>query len=43
MLHSLNEDGIVESLKTRFDKNKIYSYIGDVVISVNPFKVNMHE
>ncbi|KJE89642.1 myosin IB [Capsaspora owczarzaki ATCC 30864] len=38
MLHNLSEDGIVEALQDRFKADRIYSYIGDVVISVNPFK-----
>uniref|UniRef100_A0A7S3PQ95 Myosin motor domain-containing protein n=1 Tax=Aplanochytrium stocchinoi TaxID=215587 RepID=A0A7S3PQ95_9STRA len=34
----MNEKGIVTNLANRFDKNKIYTYIGPVLLSVNPYK-----
>ncbi|CAG5098447.1 Oidioi.mRNA.OKI2018_I69.XSR.g15675.t1.cds [Oikopleura dioica] len=33
-----NEGGIVENLKKRYDADNIFTYIGPVLISVNPFK-----
>lgn len=33
-----NEQGIVENLKKRYDADNIFTYIGPVLISVNPFK-----
>ncbi|PSN47190.1 hypothetical protein C0J52_07874 [Blattella germanica] len=30
-------DGIVEQLQRRFDLNQIYTYIGDILVAVNPF------
>eukprot|EP01100_Stratorugosa_tubuloviscum_P010245 TRINITY_DN4375_c0_g1_i1.p1 TRINITY_DN4375_c0_g1~~TRINITY_DN4375_c0_g1_i1.p1 ORF type:complete len:1161 (+),score=613.34 TRINITY_DN4375_c0_g1_i1:148-3630(+) len=39
MLQKVNEDAIVENLKKRFNSDIIYTYIGFVLISVNPFKM----
>ncbi|XP_067001655.2 myosin-IIIb isoform X2 [Anabrus simplex] len=36
-LDLLTEDGIVEQLQCRFEQNKIYTYIGDILVAVNPF------
>ncbi|XP_055618927.1 myosin-IIIb-like isoform X2 [Toxorhynchites rutilus septentrionalis] len=36
-LDVLTEDTIVEQLQKRFDNNQIYTYIGDILVSVNPF------
>lgn len=33
-----NEDAFVENLRKRFKANLIYTYIGSVVVSVNPYK-----
>lgn len=33
----LSEDSIVEQIKQRFESNLIYTYISDILISVNPF------
>ncbi|XP_065053093.1 unconventional myosin-Ia-like [Rhopilema esculentum] len=38
LLDPLTEDALVENLKIRFKENKIYTYIGDVVVSINPYK-----
>ncbi|XP_066502974.1 si:zfos-588f8.1 isoform X1 [Hoplias malabaricus] len=34
----LNEDTILENLHIRFQKKKIYTYAGSILIAVNPFK-----
>ncbi|KAL0279116.1 UNVERIFIED_CONTAM: hypothetical protein PYX00_000736 [Menopon gallinae] len=36
-LDQLTEDVIVEQLKSRYERNQIYTYIGDILIAVNPF------
>ncbi|KAL1110368.1 hypothetical protein AAG570_007899 [Ranatra chinensis] len=33
----LTEDAIVQHLKKRFEVNLIYTYIGDIIIAVNPY------
>ncbi|XP_048754348.1 unconventional myosin-Id-like isoform X2 [Ostrea edulis] len=38
LLHDLTLDAFMENLKMRYSKNKIYTYIGEVVVSVNPYK-----
>lgn len=39
MLSRINNDAIAENLKKRFKDDQIYTYIGPVLISVNPFKM----
>lgn len=34
----LTESSILQRLNTRFDANSIYTYIGDVLLAINPFK-----
>uniref|UniRef100_A0A3P8RR82 Myosin IXB n=1 Tax=Amphiprion percula TaxID=161767 RepID=A0A3P8RR82_AMPPE len=34
----LNEDSILNNLRTRFYKKKIYTYAGSILIAINPFK-----
>lgn len=36
-LEVLTEDSIVEQLQKRYSENQIYTYIGDILVSVNPF------
>ncbi|GBP22033.1 Myosin-IIIa [Eumeta japonica] len=36
-LDVLTEDAIVEQLRERYNDNQIYTYIGDILIAVNPF------
>uniref|UniRef100_A0A0M3IR43 Myosin motor domain-containing protein n=1 Tax=Ascaris lumbricoides TaxID=6252 RepID=A0A0M3IR43_ASCLU len=38
LLSKLNEDAVVENLRKRLMGNSIFTYIGPVLISVNPFK-----
>ncbi|KAF4014255.1 hypothetical protein G4228_005377 [Cervus hanglu yarkandensis] len=38
LLEPLNEDTVIDNLKKRFDHSEIYTYIGSVVISVNPYR-----
>src|SRR3989338_2681397 len=37
MLSTISNDGIAGNLKKRYDQDLIYTYIGHVLISVNPF------
>nr|XP_057930362.1 unconventional myosin-IXb isoform X6 [Doryrhamphus excisus] len=37
-LPKLNEDSILNNLRTRFYKKKIYTYAGSILIAINPFK-----
>ncbi|XP_036442017.1 unconventional myosin-IXb isoform X2 [Colossoma macropomum] len=34
----LNEDTILENLRNRFQKKKIYTYAGSILVAINPFK-----
>ncbi|XP_078536530.1 unconventional myosin-Ib isoform X3 [Lissotriton helveticus] len=38
LLEPLNEISFIDNLKKRFDHGEIYTYIGSVVISVNPYR-----
>ncbi|XP_041037717.1 unconventional myosin-If-like, partial [Carcharodon carcharias] len=38
LLSRITEDAIVENLKKRYMDDYIFTYIGSVLISVNPFK-----
>ncbi|KAI0227942.1 Unconventional myosin-If [Lamellibrachia satsuma] len=38
LLQKITEAAIVDNLKKRFMEDQIYTYIGPVLISVNPFK-----
>ncbi|XP_048020733.1 unconventional myosin-Ib isoform X4 [Megalobrama amblycephala] len=38
LLEPLSEESFIENLNKRFDHNEIYTYIGSVVISMNPYK-----
>uniref|UniRef100_A0A7M4EXH8 Myosin IB n=1 Tax=Crocodylus porosus TaxID=8502 RepID=A0A7M4EXH8_CROPO len=38
LLEPLNEDTFINNLKKRFDHSEIYTYIGSVVISLNPYR-----
>ncbi|XP_064647722.1 unconventional myosin-Id-like [Lineus longissimus] len=38
LLESLNLNSFTDNLKLRFQKGRIYSYIGEVVVSVNPYR-----
>jgi myosin-1 len=38
-MDDMTEDAIVENLKKRFQKDLIYTYIGNVLLSVNPFRL----
>jgi myosin heavy subunit len=39
MLHEINQATILSCTRSRFEKHKIYTSIGDVLMSVNPFEV----
>jgi myosin-1 len=38
LMEHLTEDATWQNIKLRFEKDIIYTYIGDVVVSVNPYK-----
>ena len=38
LLSKITEDAIFDNLKKRFLDNYIYTYIGPVLISINPYK-----
>ncbi|XP_066926001.1 unconventional myosin-Ia-like isoform X2 [Clytia hemisphaerica] len=38
LLDPVTEDNLLHNLQIRFNESKIYTYIGDVVVSVNPYK-----
>uniref|UniRef100_A0A7N6BTQ6 Unconventional myosin-Ib n=1 Tax=Anabas testudineus TaxID=64144 RepID=A0A7N6BTQ6_ANATE len=38
LLEPLSEDSFIENLRKRFDHSEIYTYIGSVVISLNPYR-----
>ncbi|XP_051878987.1 unconventional myosin-Id-like [Pristis pectinata] len=38
LLDNLTTEEFLANLKVRFDKNRIYTYIGEVVVSVNPYQ-----
>ncbi|XP_069778226.1 unconventional myosin-Id-like isoform X2 [Narcine bancroftii] len=38
LLDNLTTEEFLVNLKVRFDKNRIYTYIGEVVVSVNPYQ-----
>jgi hypothetical protein len=37
-LPTLTKDSILDNLKKRFKSEMVYTYVGDIVVSVNPFK-----
>ena len=37
LLSVVSENAIVSALEKRFEKGNIYTYVGEVVISVNPY------
>lgn len=38
LLEQVSTEAFMENLKLRYKKGKIYSYIGEVVVSVNPYR-----
>lgn len=38
LMDEISEDAFMDNLKTRFNGDAIYTYIGDVVVSMNPYK-----
>ncbi|BFY98224.1 hypothetical protein BsWGS_01264 [Bradybaena similaris] len=38
LLHELSLNAFMDNLKQRFEKGRIYTYIGEVVVSVNPYR-----
>lgn len=38
LLEPLTEESFITNLQQRFKRDQIYSYIGNVLISVNPYK-----
>ena len=37
-MNELTAESILRNLSIRYAKNKIYTFIGDIVVSVNPYK-----
>ncbi len=37
-LENLNEQTLLEELKVRFSRDVIYTYVGEILVTVNPFK-----
>lgn len=37
-LENLNEETLLEELKIRFKRDQIYTYVGEILVTVNPFK-----
>lgn len=40
-LPDLNEQTLLDNLRARFNAGHIYTYVGSILIAVNPFKVNL--
>jgi len=38
LLEEINIEEFMKNLQLRFQKNRVYTYIGEVVVSVNPYK-----
>lgn len=38
LLETINIDSFMNNLKLRFEKKRMYTYIGEVVVSVNPYR-----
>ncbi|XP_058005825.1 myosin-6 isoform X2 [Hevea brasiliensis] len=38
----LHEPGVLQNLRTRYDMNEIYTYTGNILIAVNPFRKLPH-
>ncbi|XP_034639514.1 unconventional myosin-XV [Trachemys scripta elegans] len=38
-LQDLQEGAVLQNIKTRFDRELIYTYIGSILVSVNPYKM----
>ncbi|XP_077591330.1 unconventional myosin-XV [Stigmatopora nigra] len=38
-LEEMHDDAVLRNLKTRFERNLIYTYIGSILVSVNPYKM----
>lgn len=37
-LPNLEEGSLLEELRTRYAKNKIYTYVGDILVAINPYQ-----
>ncbi|XP_062848358.1 myosin-IIIa [Trichomycterus rosablanca] len=38
VLEALDEDTVTEQLQKRYEKDQIYTYVGDILIALNPFQ-----
>ena len=39
VMNDLTKDSLLNNLKSRYEKNVIYTYIGGILIAVNPYQV----
>ena len=39
MLSKISNDGILDNLRKRYNDDLIYTYIGHVLVAVNPYKM----
>eukprot|EP00049_Salpingoeca_infusionum_P017711 m.354083 g.354083 ORF g.354083 m.354083 type:complete len:962 (-) comp16916_c0_seq1:372-3257(-) len=37
-LENLNEESLLQELKARYDRDLIYTYVGEILVAINPFK-----
>ena len=42
-LHRVSEDTVMEALHQRFAEGNIYTYLGDILIVINPFGMEKFE
>ena len=38
LLEDLSEEAIMENLTVRYSEDKVYTYIGEILLAINPYK-----
>jgi myosin heavy subunit len=38
-MEDLDQPALLEELQARFDRDVIYTYVGEILVSINPFKM----